>query len=525
MSDQNQPLDYYEILGVTTNATHEQIRRAFLNSATKWHRDRNQETDSKRMVRLIMAAWEILGDSEKRADYDRRLTDDDLDFDRRLIWFRNSLLSRLLENDVDLYEILDVTHDATSGNINVAYHLQQEFIDQDQELRQNPTERDRVRKLVMDARFVLTDSKLRSEYDQRYFLPHSKVAEAIHSAQQEELLQQDELLKHDRQAQAENRHEEEQRDRNPQELSENQLESEISKGTYRFVWAVILVIVITGAALFARLVWVSEQDPISRPSWDARERNQRVSELQATARKSLTEIPKLRATISTLPSEQEMLSRIAEIDSAITPLPANNRSDAARDRFADQIASSILANVDATSVASWRNRGTRVAGTATAVAKDLKLYESSVDHFERESAVRRDFWIYVAAVVGVAILIIAVAVARNRQMRGLREARAHGSQTRKKIQSDAGRESRERQVQERHEQRERERLAREKIQGDDAGRESRERQVREQHEQRERERLKREELERADAEREARERRVRELHERREREKVRRDRT
>ena len=145
MRDQNQPLDYYEILGITNNATHEQIRRAFLNSATEWHIDRNQEPDSKRMVRLIMAAWEILGDSEKRADYDRRLTDNDLDFDRRLIWFRNSLLPRLLENDVDLYEILDVPHDATSGNINVAYHLQQEFIDQDPVLRQNPPERDRVR--------------------------------------------------------------------------------------------------------------------------------------------------------------------------------------------------------------------------------------------------------------------------------------------------------------------------------------------------------------------------------------------
>lgn len=312
----------------------------------------------------------------------------------------------------------------------------------------------------------------------------------------------------------------------PQVTEEEPSDSGVSKGTHNFVCLVIGAIIAIGLVLFVRLVWVSDQDPISRPSWDAQERNQRVSELQATARKSRTEIPRLRATISTLPSEREMLERIAAIDSVTTPLPANNRTDADLDRVADQIASSILANMDATSVASWRNRGTRVAGIATAVAKDLKLYEASVDHFERESAARRDFWIFIAVVVGVVILLFAIAIARNRQMRALREQRAHGSQTREKMQSDdADRESRERRVRERHEQREQERLARKRMQSYDAVRESREHRVREQHEQRERERIARKRTQSEDEAREIRELRVRELHEQRERDKHRRDRT
>ncbi len=71
MPAQNQPLDYYEILGVSFDASNDEIRRAYRRLAMEWHPDRNKDPDAPRMMRLINEAWDVLGKLERRAEYDR----------------------------------------------------------------------------------------------------------------------------------------------------------------------------------------------------------------------------------------------------------------------------------------------------------------------------------------------------------------------------------------------------------------------------------------------------------------------
>ena len=71
MTDQNQPRDYYEILGVSFDASDDEIRRAYRRLAMEWHPDRNKAANAPRMIRLINEAWGVLGKPEGRAEYDR----------------------------------------------------------------------------------------------------------------------------------------------------------------------------------------------------------------------------------------------------------------------------------------------------------------------------------------------------------------------------------------------------------------------------------------------------------------------
>src|SRR5690606_28127328 len=63
--------DYYEILGVSRNATAEEIRRAYRRLARKYHPDVNREEGAEERFKEINEAYEVLGDEERRAAYDR----------------------------------------------------------------------------------------------------------------------------------------------------------------------------------------------------------------------------------------------------------------------------------------------------------------------------------------------------------------------------------------------------------------------------------------------------------------------
>ncbi|MGQ4910735.1 MAG: molecular chaperone DnaJ [Candidatus Thorarchaeota archaeon] len=69
--------DYYDILGVNRNATQEEIRRAYRRLARKYHPDRNPGDDaSEEKLKRINQAYDVLGDPEKRSNYDRYGTAD-----------------------------------------------------------------------------------------------------------------------------------------------------------------------------------------------------------------------------------------------------------------------------------------------------------------------------------------------------------------------------------------------------------------------------------------------------------------
>jgi DnaJ-class molecular chaperone len=65
--------DYYSILGVSEQASHEEIRRAFRRLAMKYHPDKNlgNEKWAGEKFKEINEAYAVLGDEVKRQEYDR----------------------------------------------------------------------------------------------------------------------------------------------------------------------------------------------------------------------------------------------------------------------------------------------------------------------------------------------------------------------------------------------------------------------------------------------------------------------
>ncbi|MBB6097554.1 molecular chaperone DnaJ [Deinobacterium chartae] len=64
-------MDYYELLGVSRDASPEEIKRAYRALALKYHPDRNKEADAQERFAAINNAYAVLSDPEKRAHYDR----------------------------------------------------------------------------------------------------------------------------------------------------------------------------------------------------------------------------------------------------------------------------------------------------------------------------------------------------------------------------------------------------------------------------------------------------------------------
>ena len=61
--------DYYEVLQVSSSAEPETINRVYRMLAQRYHPD-NQQTGNEGRFRIILEAYTILSDPEKRAQYD-----------------------------------------------------------------------------------------------------------------------------------------------------------------------------------------------------------------------------------------------------------------------------------------------------------------------------------------------------------------------------------------------------------------------------------------------------------------------
>jgi DnaJ-class molecular chaperone len=64
---------YYDILGVSKDATENEIKKAFRTLSLKYHPDRNQNEDTTEKFQKIGEAYEILSDPEKRNQYENEL--------------------------------------------------------------------------------------------------------------------------------------------------------------------------------------------------------------------------------------------------------------------------------------------------------------------------------------------------------------------------------------------------------------------------------------------------------------------
>ncbi|MBY0485102.1 DnaJ C-terminal domain-containing protein [Nitrosomonas sp.] len=63
--------DYYKTLGVSRDATAEEIKKAYRRLARKYHPDVSKETDAEQKMKEVNEANAVLSDPEKRAAYDQ----------------------------------------------------------------------------------------------------------------------------------------------------------------------------------------------------------------------------------------------------------------------------------------------------------------------------------------------------------------------------------------------------------------------------------------------------------------------
>jgi DnaJ-class molecular chaperone len=63
----------YEVLGVSNDAGDMEIKKAYRGLSLKYHPDRNSSEEAKGMIQKVNEAYEILGDKNKRKQYDMEL--------------------------------------------------------------------------------------------------------------------------------------------------------------------------------------------------------------------------------------------------------------------------------------------------------------------------------------------------------------------------------------------------------------------------------------------------------------------
>ncbi|KAG0567217.1 hypothetical protein M758_7G161600 [Ceratodon purpureus] len=106
--DTSESRSLYEVLGVSSNATHEEIRRAYHKSALRLHPDKNpDDEDAKEKFQQLQNVMAILGDPEKRELYDQTGSIDAADIDgdavKSLYKFLRTLFKQVTEEDIEAF--------------------------------------------------------------------------------------------------------------------------------------------------------------------------------------------------------------------------------------------------------------------------------------------------------------------------------------------------------------------------------------------------------------------------------------
>src|SRR3990172_9594458 len=89
--------DYYKTLGVSPDASQEEIKRAYRRLAMQYHPDRHKDPGAEERFKLINEAYETLSNTEKRARYDRYGADGEGGFARPFEGFGFGGLGEIFE--------------------------------------------------------------------------------------------------------------------------------------------------------------------------------------------------------------------------------------------------------------------------------------------------------------------------------------------------------------------------------------------------------------------------------------------
>ncbi len=107
MPNSNQ--DYYSLLGVTRNASQEEIKRAYFQVAQKLHPDKNTAAGETELFLGVQQAYEALSNPKRRAQYDATLPPEEkpnYPYDQQIIYSRPAVFQ--LEDRQMLYMIVDL---------------------------------------------------------------------------------------------------------------------------------------------------------------------------------------------------------------------------------------------------------------------------------------------------------------------------------------------------------------------------------------------------------------------------------
>lgn len=68
-------VNYYELLGIDSKAGSQEVKQAYLNQVKRWHPDKNPDrtAEAEEKTKVLNQAYHILGDAERRKNYDRML--------------------------------------------------------------------------------------------------------------------------------------------------------------------------------------------------------------------------------------------------------------------------------------------------------------------------------------------------------------------------------------------------------------------------------------------------------------------
>jgi curved DNA-binding protein CbpA len=67
--------NYYKLLGIDATADRQTIKQAYLAKVKEWHPDKNPDRteEAEEKTKVLNQAYQVLGDSEQRKNYDRML--------------------------------------------------------------------------------------------------------------------------------------------------------------------------------------------------------------------------------------------------------------------------------------------------------------------------------------------------------------------------------------------------------------------------------------------------------------------